>query len=520
MSEKDEELRKLRKQLAHDQQEIARLTKLLDQIQQQLQDSIEGNKDLRSQLKELQQKLDLILLQIQKRNRKDFGNKTERHNPKPALETITSTSTRSKSGTTELPSKNGEKHILKQSIPIQPISHVVPAAECICPNCAVNTVFMRDEISYQIEKLSHSLVRLQHQQEVRACPKCKLYVVTAEKPCPPIPGSYVGPGLLAHVITAKYADGLPNFRLAKIFKREEAIIPRSTQSDWCIASALLLQPLYELLKREVLTSSIVQTDDSELKIQDRQHRKNMRKGKLTVYVGDSAHRATVFDFSPDKTFSRNIEFFREYANIVQADAANGFDALFKDSSRKEAGCNAHARRKFFDALPADPKNCTEILDIYGEMYDIEKKIRGSTDARKLAIRRQETKPQTRKLRRRLRKLQESLNPTHPLMDAVSYALKHWVALTRFLGNPNVEIDNNAAERCIKEFVLMRKNSLFAGSDDGGNAAAVHLSFMASCRRNQIDPIVYLTDVFTRINLMKTSQLEQLLPDRWVPLPKL
>jgi hypothetical protein len=100
------------------------------------------------------------------------------------------------------------------------------------------------------------------------------------------------------------------------------------------------------------------------------------------------------------------------------------------------------------------------------------------------------------------------------MSACEYTLNHWIALTRFLKNPNLHIDNNIAEQAMKDFVLMRKNSLFVGSDAGGRASAIHLSFMASCKANNINPVEYLTDVLTRINSMKTSELEQLLPNRW------
>jgi len=111
-------------------------------------------------------------------------------------------------------------------------------------------------------------------------------------------------------------------------------------------------------------------------------------------------------------------------------------------------------------------------------------------------------------------MKATLNPTHPLLAAINYTLDHWIALTQFLKNPELNIDNNEAEQAIKDFVLMRKNSLFVGSDLGGKAAAIHLSFLASCKRNKIDPVAYLADVFTRINSLKTSELEQLLPNRW------
>lgn len=477
------------------------------ELKQQLKDALDGNAELRSLLIDLQGKLDKLLLQRKKRNRTDYGPKTERHNPKPAATAGEDVKPQEPDPVKEPTSRNHKKHIHFQNLPTEPVPHKVKPADLICPDCAVETVFVGNEITYQLEKIMHSIKRLQHEQEVRACPKCKQYIVTAEKPCPPIPGALPGPCLLGTTIVEKLADGLPQYRQSKIFKREDAIIPRSTLCDWFQAGSFVLEPLYERLKRHVLASKIVQTDDCPVKIQNRKAKGAMRKGKMTVYRGDARHPVDVFDFSPDLSFFRNNEFLKDFAGYVQADAAGGFDALFKDGSKTEVGCSAHSRRKYYDL-------CDEIVDIYAKLYDIERQIKDQPPAHRLAVRRKRSKPLTKVLHKKLVELRGSLHPTHPLMEGIEYTLKHWIALNRFLGNPDLEIDNNGAERAIKDFVLSRKNFLFIGSDAGGKAMAINLSFVVSCKRNNIDPIAYFTDVFTRINSMKTSELDQLLPDRW------
>lgn len=182
-----EELKRLRK-------ERELFVKLIDQLQEEPKASREGNEQLRQQIKELQEKLDILIFQMKKRNRKDFGDKTERHNPRPATEKKSFPTFRKRNQAKENKIEQGEKHILQQSLPTETIRHELPTEQCICPNCEIETVYVRDQITYQLEKISHTLKRLQHEQEVRACPKCKSYIVTADKPCPPIPGSYVGPG--------------------------------------------------------------------------------------------------------------------------------------------------------------------------------------------------------------------------------------------------------------------------------------------------------------------------------------
>jgi hypothetical protein len=364
--------------------------------------------------------------------------------------------------------------------------------------------------------ISASLKVLDHCQETRACPKCKQHIVTAEKPCPPIPGSYAGPRLLAEIIVGKLDDGLPNNRQQKIFARQNVTIPRSTQSDWMQATANTLSLLYDMQKQELLKSSIIKTDDSSIKIQDRKHKDNIRKGKITVYIGDSEHKVTMFDYSRALSFDKNLQFLDDYTGIVQADAAGGFDALFQDGKRTEAGCNAHGRRKFFEIEFTETEICNAVLDIYRELYRIEREIKDRPPAFRLARRRRESKPLMKRLRKIIVCAKGQLHPTHEMMKAINYTLKHWLALTRFLKNPAIAIDNNESERAIKCWVLVRKNSLFAGSDEGAKAIAVHLSFIATAKRNGLNPVQWYADVLSRINGLKTNELQQLLPQNWSP----
>jgi transposase len=290
VSEKDyAELLRLR-------EENKELTGRLTAIQLQLKESLEGNKELRQQMKDLQGKLDILITQIKKRNQRDYGPKTERHNPRPALAIAGIVAVKPPKKPV---ARNHEKHILTQGLPSEPVNHSVSPEKSLCPSCAIETVVFDHEVTYQLEKLTQTLKLLEHRAETRSCPKCKQYVVTAEKPMPPIPGSYAGPGLLADIITSKFDDALPNNRQEKRFKREKAIIPRSTQSDWVIEAAFTLTLLQALLKKHVLSSKSVKTDDSEIKVQDRKYKGKMRKGKMSVYLGDRHHKSTAFDFSPN-----------------------------------------------------------------------------------------------------------------------------------------------------------------------------------------------------------------------------
>jgi transposase len=242
---------RLRKENAQLHTIIAELGKTVSQLQEQLKQATEGNAELRALLVEVQSKLDKLLQQKKKRDRNDFGPKTERHNPRPAR-------TKSeRSFNTNKEKAGGIKHILENAskLPHEPVQHTVKPEDSTCPNCEVDTVFVSHAITHQLEMVSASLKILAHSQETRACPKCRQYVVTADKPCAPIPGSYAGPRLLGEIIVGKLDDGLPNNRQQKIFARNNVSIPRSTQCDWMQATANTLSLLYDLQKRELFRSA-------------------------------------------------------------------------------------------------------------------------------------------------------------------------------------------------------------------------------------------------------------------------
>jgi transposase len=501
------------------QSENQRLASVVDELRQQLKQSSQANEELRQLLRGLQAKLDELIAQTKKRNKRDHGKKTEKHNPRPALgkSPVNPKAARNRGEGSE---RKPHKHIFEnaRNLPHEPRPHKVARHDCICPTCNIETEFVGNLLTHQLEMVSASLKVLDHSQETRACPKCKQYIVTAEKPCLPIPGSYAGPRLLAEIIVGKLDDGLPNNRQQKIFARHNVIIPRSTQCDWMQYTAGSLSLLYAGLSNELLKSDIVKTDDSSIKVQDRKHKNNIRKGKITTYVGGSEHKITMFDYSPNQTFNKNCEFLADFHGIVQADAANGFDALYADGKRTEAGCSAHSRRKYFEAEFTDRDLSGKVLDIYRELYEIERQIKDKLPFYRLAMRRRKSKPLIKRLWQIITAAKSTLSPRHELRKAINYTMKHWLALTRFLKNPAIAIDNNESERAIKCWVLVRKNALFAGSDEGAKAIAVHLSFIATCKRNGINPVDWYADVLSRINVSMNTELElqQLLPHNWSP----
>ncbi len=229
-------------------------------MQKNMQVALEGNNELRQQLKEVQDKLDALLAKKKNRDRKDFDRKNEGRNPRPAP----TSDRRQRNDCAEL-GESEEANSPMPELPTEIIEHAVPPEQRVCPDCNIETNLVGTSVVSQLESVLQTLRWVEHHQETRSCPKCKTYIVKAPKPTAPIPGSYAGPGLLSRIIVDKVDDALPNYRQQRRYARESLPIARSTQCDWSISTAQTLEPLYELIGRQVLSSEIVQSDESLIK---------------------------------------------------------------------------------------------------------------------------------------------------------------------------------------------------------------------------------------------------------------
>jgi transposase len=180
----------------------------------------------------------------------------------------------------------------------------------------------------------------------------------------------------------------------------------------------------------------------------------------------------------------------------------------------EAACWAHARRKYYDVYVMDRSpTAHEALGRIGELYAIEREIRGQLPKERLTVRRARSAPLLESLQGWLRATHATLSVKSPLAGAIQYTLARWTALTRYLEDGRIAIDNNAAERAIRALVLGRRNYLFAGSDAGGETAPRLYSLIGTCRLNGIDPHLYLRYVLERIAAHRINRIDELLPWR-------
>jgi len=212
---------------------------------------------------------------------------------------------------------------------------------------------------------------------------------------------------------------------------------------------------------------------------------------------------------------------RSFTGILQADAYSGFTPLYANGKIIEAACWAHARRKYYDVYVADRSPvASQALQHIGELYSIEREIRGRSPAQRRETRQLRSVPVLEALGAWLRTTQRTMSAKSPLAHAIHYTLVRWTALTRYLDDGRIEVDNNAAERAIRALVLGRRNYLFAGSDAGGDTAACLYSLIGTCRLNRIDPHLYLRHVLERIAMHPINRIDELLPWRVGPLSNL
>jgi len=356
-------------------------------------------------------------------------------------------------------------------------------------------------------------VVIEHVQIQYACRNCEEKVVLADKPPQPIDKGLPGPGLLAQVITSKYADHLPLYRLEGIFERLGVWLPRTTMCDWVGASADLFSPLVGVMKADLLNSKKIHTDDTSVPVLD-PGLGQTRRGRLWVYLGCEPHDHIVFDYTPSRERDGPAAFLEGYSGYLQADAYAGYDGIYAGGQVIEIACWAHARRKFVDNVSVERGEPFTALAFIAQLYQIERDAKGMSSRERRRFRQKHARPVLRAFKKWLDDKARTLLPKSELAKAVGYVLRQWDSLVRYTEDGDLEIDNNAAERALRRVAVGRKNWLFAGNDEGGRRAAILYSLIGSCQLHGIDPFHYLRDVFRRLPAQPAHALAELTPKAW------
>ncbi|PXX01435.1 transposase [Paraburkholderia tropica] len=423
------------------------------------------------------------------------------------------------SATTNLNSLRRKPRHFPAHLPRDTVVHT--PTSCGCPECGKQMRALGEDVSEVLDYVPGYFKVLRHVRPKLSCPRCAA-VVQEPAPSRPIARSMAGAGLLAQVVVAKYADHTPLYRQASIYRRAGIELDRATLASWVREAAALLQPLSDALGRYVRDADKIHTDDTPVPVLE-PGRGKTRTARLWTYVrddrpaGSRAPPAVWYRYSPDRKGERPREHLAGYTGILQADAFSGYDALYRDGTVIEAGCWAHARRKFYDIYKLDSSPIAEeALHRIGALYVVEREVRGQTPNVRLSARQQRSAPLLAELKAWLEHTLSLVSAKSGLAKAIRYSLGHWHALTRYCEDGRVEVDNNTAERAIRPLVLGRRNYLFAGSDGGGQSAAVIYSLIGTARLNGIEPFAYLRTVFERIADHPINRIDELLPWHLMP----
>jgi transposase len=401
-----------------------------------------------------------------------------------------------------------------------PRESVVHTPACNCQSCGGELERLGEDVSEVLEYVPSHFKVIRHVRPKFACSACRSITQSAA-PERPIARGLAGPGLLAHVLVSKYCDHLPLYRQSEIYARSGVELERSTLADWVGQCSALLAPLANALNRYVLSGSKLHADDTPVPVLQ-PGRGTTKHGRLWTYVRDDRASASTdpaavwFAYSPDRKGVHPRKHLKDFNGVLQADGYAGFDRLFNEADAqhpiKEAACWAHARRKFYDIHQATQSPLAlEAMSRIGELYAIEEQIRGKSPDLRQQARAQRATPKIEALHAWMIQTKASLSKKSDLAGAIHYALARWRALTRYCEDGRIEIDNNAAERSLRPIALGRKNYLFAGSDAGGERAAIIYSLLGTAKLNGIDPEAYLRYVLERIAEHPINRVDELLP---------
>ena len=400
---------------------------------------------------------------------------------------------------------------LPAHLPRREIRHEPDSTTCQC-GCAMKRI--GEDVAEKLDYVPGVFTVERHIRGKWACAQCET-ITQAPVEAHVIDKGIPTTGLLAQVLVAKYADHLPLYRQESIFARAGLAITRSTLAQWVGTCGVRLQPLVDALKAEILGHRVLHADETPVQM--------LKPGKgathrayLWAYAPGAFEdmKAVVYDFCESRAGEHARNFLGDWKGALVCDDFAGYKALIA-SGVTEVGCLAHARRKLFDLHAANKSQLAGFaLEQFAKVYDIEREVKELNADQRKAIRQQHTKPILDALHQWMTLQRQKLPDSSATAKALDYSLRRWTALTRFVDDGQLPVDNNWIENQIRPIAIGRNNWLFAGSLRAGQRAAAVMSLIQSARMNGHDPYAYLRDVMARLPMQRASQISELLPHRW------
>ncbi len=419
--------------------------------------------------------------------------------------------------------------------PHLPRERVVIPAPATCPCCGSAALAkLGEDVTETLEVIPRQWKVIQTVREKVTCRRCE---AISQPPAPfhVVPRGWAGPSFLAMILFEKYGQHQPLNRQSERYAREGVELSLSTLADQVGTCALVLRPLYELIRAHVFAAARVHGDDTPVPVLAKG---KTIKGRVWTYVRDDRPfggpdpPAAVFFYSRDRRGEHPDHHLESFAGILQADAYSGFNRLYAPDREpgpvNEAACWSHARRNFFvlaeigqkagRRLPVVAPLAVEAVKRIDAIFDAERALNGRSADERLTARRATIAPLVADFGAWMRTQRGRLSRHAEVAKAMDYMFRRWPAFTRFLEDGRICISNNAAERALRGIALGRKSWLFCGSDRGGDRAAVMYSLIGTAKLNGVDPQAWLADVLARIHDHPAQHLADLLPWHWHPQP--
>jgi transposase len=420
--------------------------------------------------------------------------------------------------------KRGRK-ALPGSLPRVERLHDIDDADKIC-GCGCELSRIGEEVSEQLDVIPAQVQVIRHIRPKYACKNCEGIEddgpTVKIAPVPPqiIPKSIASPGLLSHILTAKFIDHTPFYRQEKQLIRLGVKVSRTSMCKWAMQAASACQPLLNLLQDEVLSGKFINIDETTLQVLQEPGRKATTKSYMWIFRrGDPDRQVLIYQYHPTRSGDVARAFLRGFQGYVQTDGFAGYDFLDHEKEIHHIGCWAHARRKFSDVIKAQGKNrksgaADEAIKYIKRLYKLEKDAHRNefTTEEIYRMRQNEAKPILEDFKKWLSKKSLNTPPKGLLGKAVSYTLNQWHRLIGYIEDGHLTPDNNMAENSIRPFVIGRKNWLFSGTPEGAEASALLYSLIETAKANKLEPYAYLRCIFDRLpTAASLADYEALLP---------
>lgn len=410
------------------------------------------------------------------------------------------------------PNREGQDKItLPPDLPVEQSVLDLPEKEKKCPETGELLTKIGEEVTHKLAFKPGSYFIKEIIRPKYAHPKKEeLGIFAAELPSSIIPRCRADESFLATIITQKYADHMPLYRISEMFGRNGLKISRKLLSQWVTRIGLELEPLYNAMRRKVMSGQTLFIDESPLKMQEK---KKAKQVYMWVLASEGGYR--LYDFRENRCHDHAFELLKGYQGVVHSDKYGAYETLAQQKKIVWSPCWAHIRRKFFETQ-SDPLR-EWVLEKIQDLFLLEREAWAASEEERLKIRQEQEVPIIEELTERIksRLLEGKDPPKSKLRQALGYFCGLIPYLTNYTKHAHARLDNNTAERAVRPLAIGRKNWLFVGNPKGGKAAAVLFSLVQTCRNLEINPHEYLEDIMRRIMDHSAQRLDELLPDQWL-----